>query len=169
MCRSGAKVKQTGMIEIIRIETLHHADKAMTDKCILELLLWLNHMSKQFKVAAKSGGMVLPTKSLKQLISLEKDHRPTLQPGNNSPVQCLENQGMLRDISNRKRTFGLSKSQCFESAKMELKKNDRLSKSSGHSPASKSLGFLAAKKHSSGVPVTDFGLDKESIYYCLNL
>lgn len=150
------------MLEITRIETLHYADKVKTEDCILELLLWLNHLTKQIKVVAKSGGVASPLKSSKQVTSPEKGQQPTLEPANHSsPMQSLENEGMLRDIINRKRTLGLSKSQKFESTKIKLIKHDRLSKSSGHSPISKSNDFLPVKMHSSGIAVSGFCCDKE--------
>lgn len=42
--------------DIIRIDTLHYADKAKTEAYIMELMLWLNHLINQTKAAAESGG-----------------------------------------------------------------------------------------------------------------
>ncbi|KAF9608487.1 hypothetical protein IFM89_009853 [Coptis chinensis] len=38
--------KAAGQTELIKIETLHYADKEKTEACILELIVWLHHTTK---------------------------------------------------------------------------------------------------------------------------
>lgn len=164
ICRYEANQRQTGVLEITRIETLHHADKSRTEDYILELLLWLNLMTKQIQAIATRAGLASPIKSSKQVSSWQKCVQPTLTPVNHSsPTRSAEDKRKLRDVSNRKHTLGPSKSQKFESTKVELVKHDRLSKSSGHASTSKSYDFIPVKIRSSGVAVTRGCCDKEKV------
>lgn len=152
--RTEVNQKQNGPIEITRIETLHYADKQKTDDCILQLLLWLNHMTKQLKVS--------PVISPKQGKQQEKEQQSTTKPTNHPPpTEVIEDKDMLRDISNRTRTLGLSKSQNYECTKFRLRKNDRLTKSISHWPASKNDSFISLKTLCSGLPVADLKLEKK--------
>lgn len=152
--RTEVNQKQNGPIEITRIETLYYADKQKTDDCILQLLLWLNHMTKQLKVS--------PMISPKQGKPQEKAQQSMTKPTNQSPpTEVIKDKDMLRDISNRTRTLGLSKSQNYECTKFRLRKNDRLTKSISHWPASKNDGFVHLKALSSSLPVADLKLEKE--------
>lgn len=50
--------KSVGPIDIMPIETLHHADRQKTEAHILELLLWLNYMVTQSKARVNSSKVV---------------------------------------------------------------------------------------------------------------
>lgn len=161
-CRSELNRKPTGPTDVIRIETLHHADKDKTEAYILEQLLWLHHLVSKSKSSANTGDTRSPIKSPNHL-SLEKSSNEVKDESAKacSPLLTAEDLKMLQDISKRKGRLGISKSQDFDSFKAGLKKHDRLSKSSNYSPARESKESLPLKRLSSGIPVIDFVIDKQ--------
>ncbi|KAL8246308.1 hypothetical protein R6Q59_007524 [Mikania micrantha] len=49
---SGGGRKPNGLNDINRVETFNHADRRTTEAYIVELLLWLNHLTNQLKIVA---------------------------------------------------------------------------------------------------------------------
>lgn len=148
--------KPAGQTELIKIETLHHADKEKTEACILELIVWLHHLISQ----SRSGlnGVRSPIKSpirspTQKIISLA-----TQKPNSSSPILTCEDKEMLRDVNKRKLTPGISKSQEFDTGKRRAGKLYRLSKSNSHSPTS-SREFFPVRRLPT-LPVIDFDIDK---------
>lgn len=55
LCSSGGGRKPNGLNDINRIETFNHADKGPVEAYIVELLLWLSHLTNKLKIEADIG------------------------------------------------------------------------------------------------------------------
>ncbi|XP_010256310.1 PREDICTED: uncharacterized protein LOC104596728 isoform X2 [Nelumbo nucifera] len=151
--------KPAGQADLIRIETLHHADKEKTEAYILDLVVWLNHLISQSR-SGINGGIRSPIKSPIRSPTQRTILQSTHKPSSPSPMLTVEDQEMLRDVNKRKLTPGISKSQEFDTAKTRSKHN-RLSKSSSHSPTSgNKTELFPIRRQSAAVPVIDFDIDR---------
>ncbi|KAM7513887.1 hypothetical protein LguiA_003470 [Lonicera macranthoides] len=142
---SEANRRSTTVTDIIRIDTLHYADKEKTEVYILDLVLWLNHLINQTKGVAGGGpGVSSPMKAPIQSAA-NQNAASTTTP----PAISIEDQ----------QTRAVSENQDMESVENMLLKQERLSESSDHNL--KMGTDEIDQKHTCGVPVIDFGVDKE--------
>ncbi|XAR55625.1 hypothetical protein NMG60_11035755 [Bertholletia excelsa] len=151
--------KPAGQTDLIKIETLHHADKEKTEAHILELVVWLHHLINQSR-AAMNAGIRSPVKSPIRSPNQMAIQLSTHKGGSPSPTLTVEDQEMLRDVSKRKLTPGISKSQEFDTAKTRLNKHHRLTKSNSHSPTCEIKKDPFPIRRPSSVPVIDFDIDR---------
>ncbi|KAH7671138.1 hypothetical protein IHE45_10G072600 [Dioscorea alata] len=154
LCFSSELIERPAGHSLIRIETLHHADKERTETYILDLVIWLHHLISQSRPCNRS-----PIKSPVRSPTLNNVTVSLLT--NKNPYSSLtqEDQEMLQDVTLRKSTPGISKSQEFDTTKSRLSKHQKLCKSSSHSPTSGYEKDLVSRR-SSTVPVINFGIDK---------
>ncbi|OMP01141.1 hypothetical protein COLO4_12131 [Corchorus olitorius] len=152
-----AKKPANGPADIMRIETLHHADKEKTEAYILEQLLWLHHLVNR----SKSGVPVGSKTSIKTLTPPPQEMNEQPKNGSTNAI-TPEEQKLLQDLTKKVRIPGISRSQDFDSER-RLKKHDRLSKSTSHSPPRESKEKAFAKRLSSGVPIIGFSMYKEKV------
>ncbi|KAM1002281.1 protein PSK SIMULATOR 1-like isoform X1 [Malus sylvestris] len=120
-----ARWKHSHQTGILMIETLHHADKAVTEAYICQLIVWLHHLMSQ--AGAGVGGM--PSTPVINRLSTDNANC-------SSPVLTHEDQEMLQDASKNNLRLGMSKSQNYDTGQTRFSKRHRLSKSCGHSLAS---------------------------------
>ncbi|KAJ6302483.1 hypothetical protein OIU77_016553 [Salix suchowensis] len=145
--------------DIIRIETLHHADKEKTEACILEQVLWLHHLVRKTK-SASGGGSTLGQK-LNQKQKQELPNAPELSaPVTDAPLLTTNDPTILQEESEKKQILEKRKSQDFNSVDTKLR-DDRMSKSNGHSPM-ENEDSTTVRSDPSGLLITDVGIDKEN-------
>lgn len=126
---------------------------------ILDLVVWLHHLVSQSRASINGGvrsPVISPIRSPNQKMIQLSPQKP------NSPLPSLtiEDQEMLRAVSKRKLTPGISKSQEFDTVKSRLSKHHRLSKSSSHSPTRETKRDPFPIKRPSSVPVINFDIDR---------
>ncbi|XP_020572696.1 uncharacterized protein LOC110019399 [Phalaenopsis equestris] len=151
--------KAGGQADLIKIETLYHADKVKTESFILELIVWLHHLISRSK--PENGSLRSPIKSpIRSPTNKSLAIDPPESMANTSTLLSTEDQEMLRYVNFRKLIPGISKSQEFDTHRCKLDKHSRLSKSNSHSPTTASKKELCTLRRPSLLPIIDFGIDK---------
>ncbi|KAK6120514.1 hypothetical protein DH2020_045744 [Rehmannia glutinosa] len=117
---------------VIRLQTLYHADKRKVDACILELVTWLHRLISLVRYR-DNGLKPMPVRSPTRKGS---NANSETTPHNNAKIQLSsEDKNLLEDVMKRRKLLpGLSKSQEFVMVKNKKNKIWALSRSTGSSP-----------------------------------
>ncbi|XAR64199.1 hypothetical protein NMG60_11024451 [Bertholletia excelsa] len=143
---AGTEVSKKGATQnnVIRLQTLYHADKQKTDQCILGLVTWLHRLISAARQRDNGIVRALPTRSpvhrgpssrqeKLQLLSSPNDRQKT-----STAQLSLEDRNLLENAMSRRLVPGLSKSQEFALAKKGGNWVCALSRSTGNSPTRQS-------------------------------
>uniref|UniRef100_A0A0D6R536 DUF668 domain-containing protein n=1 Tax=Araucaria cunninghamii TaxID=56994 RepID=A0A0D6R536_ARACU len=159
-----------GQCDFTLIQTFHYAEKEKTEAYILDLIVWLHHLVSQARnnVNGNKSPIKSPVRSPITKISDPCVSLPDKSPsaGNEHPpaVQELsqEDKDMLKDVTFRKLTPRISKSQEFDRAKMRSDNQDacRLSKSNSHSPTTNTKNEFNGLRQHNTLPPIDFDIDR---------
>ncbi|KAL8059224.1 hypothetical protein ABFX02_03G071900 [Erythranthe guttata] len=109
---------------LIRLQTLYHADKNKVDTCILELVTWLHRLISLVRYRDNGHKPILPPA-----------RSPKVQLNNGKVQLSSEDRNLLDDVMTRRKLVpGLSKSQEFVVVKNKKSKIWAMSRSTGSSP-----------------------------------
>ncbi|KAL8524100.1 hypothetical protein ACS0TY_013895 [Phlomoides rotata] len=119
---------------LIRLQTLYHADKRKVDSCILELVTWLHRLVSL--VRYRDNGLKVPSMRSPALKGLNTPSETFTRDAKTHKTQLSsEDRNLLEDVMKRKKLIpGLSKSQEFGVAKTKKNRVWALSRSTGSSP-----------------------------------
>uniref|UniRef100_A0A5B6ZB92 DUF668 domain-containing protein n=1 Tax=Davidia involucrata TaxID=16924 RepID=A0A5B6ZB92_DAVIN len=131
--------KTTTNNNLIRLQTLYHADKQKTDLYIFELVTWLHRLINLIR-QRDNGIKILPVRSPTRkglIFQPEMQRLPSFSDFHKTHIVQLspEDRNLLEEVMRRRRLVpGVSKSQEFAMAKNRGSKVWALSRSAGSSP-----------------------------------
>ncbi|KAH6796339.1 hypothetical protein C2S51_037325 [Perilla frutescens var. frutescens] len=119
---------------LIRLQTLYHAEKRKVDSCILELVTWLHRLVSLVRYR-DNGLKALPLRSPTRKGSNMNSEKHNGNTKTHKAQLSSEDRNLLEDVMKRRSLVpGLSKSQEFAVVKTKKNKVWALSKSTGSSP-----------------------------------
>ncbi|KAL0332589.1 UNVERIFIED_CONTAM: protein PSK SIMULATOR 1 [Sesamum calycinum] len=134
--------RAVGPIDVMQIETLHHANKQKTEAYIVDMLLWLNYLVSRSKASAKEGGPVRPSiRSPVHPSNNGVDQQPITN--NLSPTQSHADQELLQGLNSKsdgQETTNACNSRPEESNAAKLEGNEVEARVSGNTFARLGLG-----------------------------
>lgn len=142
-----------GPINVMQIETLHHADRQKTEAHIHELLLWLNCLVSRSQIGVVKGENVKP--SLRTPVGTDQQNVPNCP----SPTLTNKDEKMQQDVSNKVQVIQeISATHNFDPEQG----SNKLNKNSSYSASSESPEkMVPVEKSQSSLPTTDFGISNE--------
>ncbi|KAK8950982.1 hypothetical protein KSP39_PZI003539 [Platanthera zijinensis] len=146
--------KPTGHTNLLRVETLYHADKENTDACILDLIVWLHHF---INLSRRGKAFLYARSPIKSPIhpypqeSVSASLLRSNQPSPTASVLTQEEQEMVIGAALSRRSLR-SKSQDFDAGRRKFLKSSRLCRSGSNSPTSLSKN----ESRKTSFPVIDF-------------
>ncbi|KAG0464647.1 hypothetical protein HPP92_018811 [Vanilla planifolia] len=153
--------KLSGHTNLLRIETLYHAEKETTESYILDLIVSLHNFFNASRQGKNFIGPRSPIKSPNRYSSQDMSSAVLLSYKPNSaisstPLLTREDKELLRLVDLRKRTLRVSKSQDFDAGRPKLIKQNRLCKSSSNSPTKE----FKCEMRKLSFPVIDFDINR---------
>lgn len=129
--------KTDGPNNLIRLQTLYHADKQKTDLYILELVTWLHRLIGLAR-QRDHGFRLLPVRSPTHKGPVFQSKMPESPPLKSTTTSILqlsqEDRDLLNEVTRRRWIRGVSKSQDFSFCKRRGTRVWALSRSTGSSP-----------------------------------
>ncbi|KAF5198104.1 Duf668 family protein [Thalictrum thalictroides] len=133
--------KASGQNNLIRLQTLYHAEREKTDLYILELVVWLHHLISQVRQRDFGFKPMGPVRSPPhKVLVLSSETQKVTSSEHKSKIDSIlhlsqVDRDMLEDVCSRKLNPGISKSQEFSAVKKRKGTKGLGFRSSGSSPS----------------------------------
>ncbi|KAF9620772.1 hypothetical protein IFM89_014505 [Coptis chinensis] len=140
--------KTSGQYNLVRLQTLYHAEREKTDSYILELVIWLHHLISLVRQRDFGFKPMVPVRSPTHKIlilpsQMQREPCPSLKSKTDRILQLSQvDQDMLQHVCSKKLNPGISKSQEFSTVKKKKRTKALGFRSSGSSPT---RGFSATQ------------------------
>lgn len=145
-----------GQLDLIRMETLHHADKEKTEAIILDLVVWLHHLISKCRIT-NGGNHSL----IKSPISIPVPTQKRTAASSVPQKLTKEDRKTVQEDKRGKLTLEDGNDQELSFPKPRLTKHDGSSTSSGNSSVRGSRKKISATRRPAVTPLTDFDIGKD--------